>query len=101
MATVEFEASAAGPGTIASASPGERLLDVCDASQAPVTFSCRSASCGVCRVEILEGDGELSPPADDEREVLAIFDAGPRERLACQARFAPNAVRVRLRWVGA
>lgn len=101
VATLTIEASASGPEVVVEASAGDRVLDLCDATRSPVEFSCRSASCGVCRVEVLDGLDGLEPARDDEREVLALFDAGPRDRLACQARFAQGAVAVRLRWVGA
>jgi len=76
---------------------GARLLDLCDALQAPVPFSCRSASCGTCRIEILEGADLLEPPREDELEVLAVFGDDPgRRRLACQARVRPGAGRLRV-----
>src|SRR5690606_34619412 len=34
---------------------GGPLVDVCDEHDAPVPFSCRSASCGTCRLDVLEG----------------------------------------------
>ncbi|HRI67488.1 MAG TPA: 2Fe-2S iron-sulfur cluster-binding protein, partial [Polyangium sp.] len=78
--------------------PVERLIDVCDAYRAPVEFSCRSGICGLCRVEVLEGQELLLPPVDDELETLAFFDAPPTHRLACQARMRGTEGHVRLRW---
>jgi ferredoxin len=63
---------------------GERLIDVCDELQAPILFSCRTASCGVCRVHVREGAKTFTHPTADETEVLEIFEASPGERLACQ-----------------
>jgi ferredoxin len=66
---------------------GSRILDICDASAAEVPFSCRSASCGTCRVLLIEGADLLEPPSEDELELLDIFGDDPRTvRLACQAR---------------
>jgi 2Fe-2S ferredoxin len=66
---------------------GARLLDVCDEESLGVPFSCRSASCGTCRIDVLEGGALLEPPADEELEVLDIFGDDPAERrLACQVR---------------
>jgi 2Fe-2S ferredoxin len=91
-ADVELDAPRGGP-----------LVDLCDASQVEIPFSCRSASCGTCRVTVLEGASLLAPPEVDERELLAIFatpaelagvmlgDSGaPVLRLACQARIRPG-----------
>ena len=76
---------------------GAQLIDVCDEHAAPVPFSCRSASCGTCRVEILEGADGFEPPGDEETTLLDIFGDDPsRYRLACQARLRGDG-RVRLR----
>lgn len=77
---------------------GIRLVDLCDEKSAPVPFSCRSASCGTCRVAVLAGAELLEPPRDDELEVLDVFGDDPgATRLACQARLkaGPGLVRVR------
>jgi ferredoxin len=74
------------------------LMDLCDEAHAPVDFSCRAASCGTCRVEVLAGGDLLDPPRADEIEVLG---ASPLvHRLACQAVVRPGPGLLRLRWVG-
>src|SRR5689334_18748398 len=99
MPSIEFLASDLGPTVIEDAPDGGRLLDLCDDARAPVAFSCRSASCGACRVDILEGASLLAPPADDEREVLRAFASPASHRLACVACALPGGGRVSLRWV--
>lgn len=89
-----------GPGCEKDASNGAALMDVCDECRAPILFSCRSASCGTCRVEVLEGQALLLPPSADELEVLDLFDATPSQRLACRARVGNDDGLLRLRWVG-
>ncbi len=82
----------------ADASAGDALVDLCDERRAIVAFSCRSASCGTCRIDILEGAGLLEPPLDQELELLEIFGDDPgRRRLACQARLAAGEGRLRVR----
>ncbi len=77
---------------------GGCLVDVCDAKDAPVPFSCRSASCGTCRVVVLEGAELLLEAEDEELDVLDAFGARPpRQRLACQARLVPGAGMLRVR----
>jgi ferredoxin len=81
---------------------GGALVDTCDDHSAPVPFSCKSASCGTCRVEVLEGESELLPAAEDEREVLDIFatpSAPAHHRLACQAKMKPGLATLRVRAV--
>jgi ferredoxin len=74
------------------AQPGTRVLDLCDEHPELVPFSCRSASCGTCRVDVLEGGDLLDPPADEELDVLGIFGDDPsRRRLACQIRVRADA----------
>lgn len=44
---------------------------------------------------MLDGAGELLPPAQDELDLLDVFNAPPAEvRLACQARLRPGATRL-------
>jgi ferredoxin len=77
---------------------GARILDLCDETSAGVPFSCRSASCGTCRVDVLEGADLLEPPADDELEILDLFGDDPaRCRLACQIRLRDREGRLRVR----
>jgi 2Fe-2S ferredoxin len=77
---------------------GSAVIDACDQHAAPIPFCCRSAACGTCRVDVLEGSEHLVPPAQDELELLRAFAADPAHtRLACQLRLQPGAVRVRLR----
>lgn len=64
---------------------GTALVDTCDEHpEAEVPFSCRSASCGTCRVRVQEGMALLSKPQDDELDVLEVFGDGKDVRLCCQ-----------------
>jgi ferredoxin len=78
---------------------GGPLVDVCDEHCAPVPFSCKSANCGTCRIEVIEGESELLPPAEDELDLLDIFAARPHQRLACQAKTKPGLATLRIRAV--
>jgi 2Fe-2S ferredoxin len=69
-----------------AAPEGGKLADLCDDVRAAIPFSCRSANCGTCRVDVLEGLTELEPPEDDEASVLAVFADPPTRRLACCAK---------------
>jgi len=99
MPLVVFESAEAGTATVEVDAPeGARLVDLCDEGAAPVPFSCRSASCGTCRVDVLEGGDLLEPPRDEELDVLDIFGDDPgRRRLACQAQVRSGGGRVRVR----
>lgn len=97
MPRVMFESSE-GAVVEADMPDGGRLIDLCDERYAPVPFSCRSASCGTCRIDILEGAELLEPPRNDELEVLYLFGDDPaRRRLACQAQVRPGSGRLRVR----
>lgn len=77
---------------------GGRLVDLCDERALPVPFNCRSASCGTCRIRVLEGADLLEEPADDELDVLEIFGDRPGEkRLACQAKLRAGQGILRIR----
>ena len=82
------------------AQPGEAIMDITDASPAAeVPYSCRAATCGTCRVEVVEGGDALSEADEIELELLEMFgDTPDRVRLCCQARLVPgHAERVTLR----
>jgi 2Fe-2S ferredoxin len=93
---VRFEPS----GVEVDAAPGEAIMDITDSHPAAeVPYSCRAATCGTCRVEVVEGGSALATPDEIEMEVLEIFgDTPDRVRLCCQARLVGgNDVRVTLR----
>jgi len=93
---VRFEPS----GFEVDARPGEAIMDITDLNpEAEVPYSCRAATCGTCRVRILEGGGALSTPDTYELEVLEIFgDTPDRVRLSCQARLVESStIRITLR----
>ncbi len=100
MPRIEFLGNELGPPVTAEAEGGGPLLDICDEHRAPVEFSCRSTSCGTCRVEVLAGADLLEPPMEEERDVLEVFAAQPEQRLACAVRARPEPGLVRLRWAG-
>lgn len=81
------------------AARGAALVDLCDAHDAPIPFNCRMASCGTCRIHVVEGAEQLLPPAEDELDLLDVFNAPPGIRLACQARLGPGAVRIHVKAV--
>lgn len=95
---IQFEASNAGRSKIVDRPDGGDLLDICDDVLAPIPFSCRSASCATCEVEVLEGIELFEPPNDDEADLLGIL--GKKDhRIACQARIKGGAGLIRLRAV--
>jgi ferredoxin len=98
MPRIEFLESLAGPASSIDLPAGGELRDACDEAAAPVPFSCRSTSCGTCRVDVIEGIDLLDEPGEDERIVLATFGDDPRKRrLACTARVKPGAGVIRVR----
>lgn len=81
MTKVRFELE----GFEVDVEPGTALIDVTDEHpETGVPFSCRSASCGTCRVKVLAGEEGLAPMEEDEKDVLEIFGDGPGVRLCCQ-----------------
>lgn len=97
MPLIVFECSES-PTVEVSAPDGGALVDLCDEHNAPIPFSCRSASCGTCRVDVLEGADLLDPPGDEELDVLDIFGDDPAaRRLACQVRVQQGPGRLRVR----
>ena len=94
-------ASRDGEPLSVDAPDGGSLADLCDDADAPVAVSCLGATCGTCRVEILEGAELLLPPESDEHELLAVFarPSAPEvtHRMACQAMMRASLGRIVLR----
>jgi 2Fe-2S ferredoxin len=96
MPRVRFEPA----GVEVDVTPGASMVDVTDDHpEADVPFSCRSASCGTCRVQVEEGLEALNAPGDEEQEVLDLFGDPPQVRLCCQLEVVGEAPRIVLRVV--
>ncbi len=90
MTTIRFEPSGAEVADVAS---GTALVDVTDANpNSAVPYSCRSASCGTCRVEVIEGMSALADAEDDELDVLDVFGNEENVRLCCQLKLKDASV---------
>ncbi|NUT51175.1 MAG: (2Fe-2S)-binding protein [Saccharothrix sp.] len=63
---------------------GTTLQQLCDTHPTPVVFGCRAAQCGACVIRVTSGTEHLSPPGDDELDVLDVLGADADHRLACQ-----------------
>jgi 2Fe-2S ferredoxin len=98
MPTITFESHDGSRQTTAEAPAGGALADICDDTAAPIPFSCRSASCATCHIEVIEGADGLLPPEPEELDVLdAIGAAPPKFRLACCAKAKGGAGRIIVR----
>jgi ferredoxin len=98
MATVVFLTENGKEAVRVEARTGDALVDLCDESSSPVPFSCRSASCGTCRIVVEAGADQLDEPRDEELDVLDAFGSKPpRMRLACQAKLGANANLIHVR----
>jgi ferredoxin len=73
-----------GTRTSMDAAAGDRVLDLCDEQSAPIAFSCRSATCGTCRVTVERGADLVRAAGAEEQATLHTLGAAPTERLACQ-----------------
>jgi ferredoxin len=84
MPEITFESSDGSQKKTVNAPDGGALADLCDDHAAPIPFSCRSASCATCHIEVLD--------------VLdAVCSKPPRFRLACCAKLRAGAGRVIVR----
>lgn len=90
MPTIEFEGAGLGGDKLVEVPEGGDLLDVCDRVLAPVAFSCRSATCGTCHIEVVCGGEYLEEPNGEEQELLDLLGGPSNGRLACQARVRPG-----------
>ena len=54
----------------------------------PLRFGCTHGSCGVCAIEVLEGEENLSPMTRQEKSTLERLKLPKGCRLACQCAVA-------------
>jgi ferredoxin len=87
----ESQPHASGPrvefldGPTVTIAPGATLLEASRAAGLLQASACGGrARCGTCRVRILAGAHALPPPNHAERELLAVLQAQPDVRIACQ-----------------
>jgi ferredoxin len=97
MPKLIVEASPVGPDKEVEVPDGGELVEVSDETLLPIPFSCRSASCGTCQIEVVEGAEFLEDPEEDEADLLDLIGGSSRSRLACQARLKPGPGLVRVR----
>jgi ferredoxin len=90
MPTIEFEGSGLASDKLTEEPDGGDLLDICDKILAPIPFSCRSASCGTCHIEVVKGIELLTAAGEEEADLLDLLDGPPNSRLACQAKVKPG-----------
>ncbi|HEY0706674.1 MAG TPA: 2Fe-2S iron-sulfur cluster-binding protein [Polyangia bacterium] len=75
--------------------PGESLFDVARRNGVPVATACAGkATCGLCRMKVLDGEANLTPFNAGERKHLGNVYFITKERLSCQARVTGGAVSV-------
>jgi len=73
-------------GLEGTAHENETILDVARRASAPIGNACGGTGvCGRCRVTVLEGRDEMSPPTWMEKRDRETRPMEPNERLACQA----------------
>jgi ferredoxin len=77
----------------------DRLMDLCDAAQAPIVFSCRATTCGTCGVWVERGEHLLDPPGLEEAKLRAKL-GGDGRRFACAIRVRSGRGVIRLRVCG-
>jgi len=61
-----------------------KIATIADEVQASLPFGCREASCGACKLLVIEGMENLSDVIDDEIDVLGESKINEGYRLGCQ-----------------
>ncbi len=97
MPKLIVDANPAGASKEVDVPEGGSVMDLADEQWLPIPFSCRSASCGTCQCEVLEGAGLIEPAGEDEAELLDVVGGPDGSRLACQMVLKAGSGNVRLR----
>lgn len=64
---------------------GYNLLDGAIDNDIPVEFDCKAGVCDTCRVEVIRGAENMTPPTDEEFVMLGEEAVKKGSRLSCQA----------------
>jgi ferredoxin len=68
-----------------------KLIDMCEEHDTSILFGCRDGACGACIIRVKEGQKNLSPMEEDEKDFLETMAADDDERLACQCSITGDA----------
>lgn len=63
---------------------GTSFLDFCQENDAPHDFGCTVGSCGTCVLVLEQGERNVNPITDDERETVEMCTGVKGARLGCQ-----------------
>jgi len=77
------------------ASVGATVLSASSRLRRPIASGCSESTCGTCRVEVLEGAGNLGEQTARERATLKENGYSPDWRLSCRAELVKDAAKVR------
>lgn len=67
---------------------GDSIIDACD--ELGVPFACKEGVCGSCRIDILEGENNLSNLTENETAV----GLDKKTRFACQCKIKKGDVKI-------
>ncbi len=78
-------------GVGADVAPGTTILEAAMAARIELNHYCGGmASCGSCRIEVVEGADHVSPMEPMEEPTLDMVKENPGDRLGCQTRIHSN-----------
>ena len=66
----------------------ETVLQAAMRADLMIPYGCRNGACGTCRVEVIEGWANISPPTPDE----TYKEIEPPYRLSCQCKLLGDIV---------
>ncbi|MDP6931373.1 MAG: 2Fe-2S iron-sulfur cluster-binding protein [Myxococcota bacterium] len=79
-----------------TAKDGDSLVLASGRGPSPIATGCSDGTCATCRVEVKEGDGQLSPPTVHEAETRKANGVDESLRLGCQAAVLGEGVKVKI-----
>lgn len=73
------------PANVSAEVPdGEKLIEAGEAAGVEMEAGCFNCSCGTCVAEVVKGMENLTPPSDEELDVLDQWNKDPEKfRLTC------------------
>tara|TARA_Y100000034_G_C6883785_1_gene405455 strand:+ start:1686 stop:1940 length:255 start_codon:yes stop_codon:yes gene_type:complete len=68
---------------------GESIISACE--ELGVLFACQQGNCEICKIEILDGENNLSELTESEQ----VMEMDKTNRLACQCKIKQGLVKIK------
>lgn len=85
-----------GESYTVTAKEGDSLVLAAGRGPQPINTGCSDGTCGTCRVDVIAGEGSLTPADGHEKKTKADVGVPEHQRLGCQTGIIGAGVAIRI-----